>query len=155
MINVKYSVLEDGDVNVNANSTSAIYEGTPVALDASGYAEPVKTNIGVYGLSKIDRNSHRDLSYGDAFAGAYGARKITVVVDGIVQIYPSFYERVDNSDVVVQLWAGNLNYYDAVGVDASGFIVVSTSAVGSNTIFGRVLTPPTVANGGVLTIQLY
>jgi len=155
MINVKYSVLEDGDVNVNGLSTSNIYEGSPVYLDASGYAEPVTTNVGVYGLSKIDRNQYRDYSYGDALAGAYGSRKITVVVDGIVQIYPSFYEQTDAADIKVDLWTGSFNYYDEVGVTNGNKIVEIGGAVGADTVFGRVLQPPTVANGGVMTIQLY
>ena len=150
MINVDYPVLEDGDVKVVM--TSEIFEGSPISLDPTGQAAKTQSNLPVYGLSKVDRNSYRDLAYGDA--GAYGAKKITVLVSGKVSLYPSWYENVDGTETVVQMWENDtFHVNDELYASTDGKITTDDTLALTN--FGRVVESPTTANGGIMRVLVY
>ena len=157
MINVKYPGLEIGDLPVATAAT--IYEGTPVCLDATGYVTEVVTDVKVLGLSKVDKNSYRDLTGVDGMGdgGAYGSKKITVIMGPAeVQLYPSWYEQVDGTEVKVDIWTGTFDYNTELYVTTGGQICGSGDAVGTtNCNFGRVVEPPTVANGGVMVVLIF
>ena len=153
MINGMYTVLEDATKCVA--TAAVLYEGTPVTIDATGCITQAVGDVYVYGLSKLPKNTYRDMTY--SYTDTYGSRKTTVVKGGIIQLYPSVYTTADNTAVQVDLWDSGVDsaaFGTSLYVDDAGLI--TTTATNSLSLFAKVVYAPdnNVNNPGVLEIEM-
>jgi len=155
MLNVMYSVLEDSLRPVD--TTVQIYSGSPVTLEtssATGKITTVTSNVVTYGLAKFDANSYANFAL--STDGSYGGGQMTVVKQGIVQLFPSVYQDPTTlNTTVVQMWVTTDNFLsgDPLYVNGSNKITKDGTSVG-NTVLGKIIIPPSATNGGVMVIQL-
>jgi len=129
-----------------ANSAAVVYAGRPVSLDSNAQVIASTQATLVYGLSKNDKNSYRDDTFGEF--GAFGSGKLNVVKAGIVTVSPSLYSTV-NGTTTIDVYDSLLTYHvnDNLWTNSSGLITNdSGQANGLTNFIGRVNIPPTGTN---------
>lgn len=129
-----------------ANATAVVYAGRPVALDTNAQVVAATQSTLVYGLSKNDKNSYRDDTFGEF--GAFGSGKINVVKAGIVTVSPSLYSTVNGTTTVdVYDSSRTYNVNESLWVASTGLISNDPAqANGLTNFIGRVNVPPTLTN---------
>lgn len=129
-----------------ANATAVVYAGRPVALDTNAQVIAATQSTLVYGLSKNDKNSYRDDTFGEF--GAFGSGKLNVVKAGIVTVSPSLYSTVNGTTVVdVYDSSRTYNVNESLWVASTGLISNDPAqANGLTNFIGRVNVPPTLTN---------
>jgi hypothetical protein len=129
-----------------ANASAVVYAGAPVALDSNAQVIAATQATLVYGLSKNDKNSYRDDTFGEF--GAFGSGKINVVKAGIVTVAPSLYSTVNGTTTIdVYDSSKTYNVNDSLWVSSTGLITNDAGqANGLTNFIGRVNIPPTPTN---------
>ena len=141
MLNAKYEVLLDSTKDVKDDAV--IVAGRPVTLNADGLIIAADDTTSVYGLSKADKNQYRDDTYGEF--GAYGSRKLSVLVKGLAEVAPSEYDDVDlEISVTLHVYDETVVDYaidDPIYVNSDGKL--SNVVAGSSVIVGKLVKVPT------------
>ena len=151
MIETPYIVFEDAIRTKKANEQ--VYEGSPLNLDVNGELKVALPTEGVYGISKLDSNTHRDLAFGEF--GAFGTGKLSVVKQGIVRVQDTVYNEIEidtsmgptSTPTTITLvanveWAvGNLVYVAANGV------YTNVATAGAASLCGKVTATPAMTGG--------
>ena len=129
-----------------ANATAVVYAGRAVALDSAATVISATASTLVYGLSKNDKNSYRDDTYGEF--GAFGSGKINVVKAGIVTVAPSLYSTVNGTTTVdVYDSSKTYNVNDTLWATTGGLLTNDAGVANGLTNFvGKVNVPPTITN---------
>lgn len=164
-INADFIVLEDGTLPKMFNASPfQVFEGTPLTIDATtGQLRPAADNESVYGLSKIDSNMYRDLSFGEA--GAFGSGALTVLLLGKVELSDSVYNKVEvnsasenvvpltSSAVTVPVFDHSKTYVPMQSLYVKNGLISNDNSGGGPAI-GKVLAPLAASAEGPLVMSL-
>jgi len=155
-----FIIQEDG--GKVKKSGEQVYEGSPLTLDAAtGQLKLALAADKVYGLSKLDSNSHRDFAFGEF--GAFGSGQLTVVTRGQCEVSHSVFAKIEidtqtepppASPVVVKLFDDTKDYLamQPLYIDGDG-LITNVKGTGES-LLGKCLKP--LANGlsGPLVIEV-
>jgi len=143
MINTDYIVLEDA--TMLADKDLVCSAGQPLVQDDTTGALKLAADGGpVVGLSKGDKNSYRDETFGEY--GAYGSRKLTVIVMGRVTIGPSVYQDTDGGEVTVEVYDKTKTYKYMDKLYVKSGLITNDAGEGANTEIGYCVKPPTATD---------
>lgn len=155
MIEASFIVNEDGLRRKAAGEV--IYEGTPVTINSDGELEAATATTKVYGLSKLDSNTHRDMAFGE-YAG-YGSGQLTVVTRGTCLVGSSVYNQVEvdtsttilSAPVTVALYDTTKNYVPMQPLYIDGAGLITNAPTDKTSLLGKVLKEVT---NGLLEIEV-
>lgn len=154
MIDPKYEILVDPLKDVADDAY--LVSGRPVTMNVDGEIEGADDTTPVYGLSKVSKNEYRDETYGEF--GAYGSRRVTTVLKGLVNVYPSIYKPSDlENEVELAVYADDVidaDPLDDLYVNGDGLLTtVVPASPGVTNVIGQVTVVPSVEDP-VLQIKL-
>jgi hypothetical protein len=148
MIESPFIIMEDGTRTVKATDkagANAIYEGSPVSLDANGQLVKASQTMKVYGLSKLDCNTFRDFAFGEY--GAFGTQKLTVICQGQCRVASSVFNKIEvdtatvtGGSTTVALFDGTKAYVPGEALYVNAGLISNVKADGTSYI-GKVLAP--------------
>ena len=160
-IEAAFIILEDG--GKLKKSGEQVYEGSPLTIDGTtGQLKLAAAGDKVYGLSKIDSNSHRDFAFGEF--GAFGSGQLTVVTRGHCEVSHSIFNLVEvdtqmttgSTPLIVKLFDDTKTYaaMDPLYVDAAGLISNVPAVSGKASLLGKCLKPLAAGLSGPLLIEV-
>lgn len=131
-----------------------LFAGRPVTLNSEGKVVPVTQNTEVLGLVRAHKNKFVNEVSNDY--GMYGSGLISVVLSGIVEVYPNYFTNPDGSETVVPNYENDLlnaSLMSKIYVNlTNGTLTTVVDANNDKTLVGYLLRKPTADNPKALIL---
>jgi hypothetical protein len=148
------------DATRKRKAGAQVYEGQAVKLNSDGEVEAATATAKVWGISKLDANDFRDLTFSGV--EGYGSGNLTAITRGTLLLSQSIFNEVEvdsstttaSAPTTVKVFDDTVTY--AVGeslyVGVTG-LITNSGAGGKQSLLGKVLRTP-VQTGGFLELEL-